>query len=177
MADSYKLTILKRLTALLEAIEPTPQGTPNQMPAIMTGLVFRGRNTFGDEQMDTFITILESPRQPTPDFTADAQVSKNKWPLLIQGFTKDDKIHPTDLAYGFLDDVEFRLDRIVKKTGSGRGDFPDDYMLGAHIDGNPGYLISDFEAGPAVVRPATDGISKSTFFWLPVSVGISRIIR
>lgn len=174
MADSYKLTVLKRLTALLEAVTPTPYGTPNQMPASMAGLVFRGRNIFGDDSLRTMISILESPRQPTPDFTADAQVSRAKWPLLIQGFTPDDKIHPTDPAYGLLDDVELRLARIVKKTSSGQGDFPDDYYLGPYFDG---YLISSFEAGPAVVRPATDGISKSCFFWLPVSVGISRIIR
>lgn len=176
MVDSVKLTVLKRLTALLEGMSPSPVAdvTP-EAPPTMAGVVFRGRAVFGDSDPKWMLSILESPRPFTGQFSADGQARRDLWPIFIQGWCPDDKKHPSDPIYSLLDDVERRLDRVVLRLpGTGNPKFIEDYFLGPALDGN-GYLITSFEVGPGVVRPPSDGISSKSFFYLPLQVGLARI--
>lgn len=174
MADSYRLTVLKRLTTLLEGIAPTPV-TGTVLPSMMTGLVFRGRAVFGANDPDTMLSILESPRPLGASYTDDNSVRKEDWQLLVQGWCPDDKVNPTDPIYSLLDDVELRLERVVRVLGSnGSPKYPEHYMLGAAID-REGYLIASFQIGPGVVRPPTENISSKSFFYVPVRVELARV--
>lgn len=171
MADSYRLTVLKRLTALLEGIVPSTEPTLTDM----TGRVFRGRAVFGDNDPRTMLSILESPRPAGANEIDHGQARNEQWSLLIQGWTVDDKEHPSDPVYALADEVERRLDRITR-SGRGTGEplYPEHYMLGAALDGD-GYLITGFSKSAPVVRPPTPNVSERCFFYLPVQVGLARI--
>lgn len=176
MADSVKLTVLKRLTNLLEGLSPTPipDVTP-EAPPTLAGVVFRGRAVFGDSDPKWMLSILESPRPFTGQFTDDAQVRRDQWPIFIQGWCPDNKRNPSDPIYSLLDDVERQLDRVTRLNRStGAPKHRDDYMLGFSLDGD-GYLITSFEVGAGVVRPPADGLSSKSFFYLPLQVGLARI--
>ncbi len=174
MADSYRLAVLKRLTTLLEGTIVTPVAGIT-LPATLTGVVFRGRNRFGDNDPDTMLALLESPRQGGASFTDDDQVRNEDWGLLIQGMCPELKTHPCDSTYSLLDDVERRLDRITKvTTETGFPKYPSDYMLGPSLDGD-GHLITRFRVSAGTVRPPTENISSRSFFYIPVQVGLARI--
>ncbi len=167
MADPHKLIVLKALTALLEGIQPT---APTIQPALasLTGLVFRGRARFGDNDPDTMLSILEAPRPGTPIYSDEQQARSDIWSLLIQGWCPDDKDNPSDPLYFFLEDVEKQLDRVIAESQStGYPKYPIDYMLGG--------LIATMRFGPGTVRPPTENISSKSFFYLPVQVGLARI--
>lgn len=177
MADSLRLTVLKRLTALIAATELTPYaGTLSGplLPATLANLVFRGRTLLGADMPDTMVSILESPNPDQARFTADGAVRKSIWPLLITGYCPEDKRNPTDPIYSMVDDIERQLDRIVAtNSSSGDAKYPEHYLLGADLNAN-GYLINAFQAQPAIVRPPTDQVSSKTFFWMPVQVELAR---
>lgn len=162
MADSLKLQILKRLTALLEQIEPTPETIVPPLSSL-EGRVFRGRAVFGDSDPSTMLSILEAPRPSGSDY-ADANAErKDTWLLLIQGFCPEDPLHPSDAVYALLDDVEKQLRRVVETSAfTGNGTYPNDYMLGG--------LVAEFRVNAGVVRPPTQNISDRCFFYLPVEV-------
>lgn len=174
MADSHRLTVLKRLTALIEATAVSPvEGI--DLPATLQGHVFRGRLRFGDDEADTLVSILEAPRQIGSTYSDDNNTRLGQWSLLVQGWCPEDKLNPTDSLYSLLDDVERQLDRITQCRGSdGRPKFPNDYMLGVALN-TDGHLITGFTKGDPVVRPAQEGVSSKSFFYLPVQVGLSRI--
>jgi hypothetical protein len=167
VADPNRLAVLKALTALLETVVPT---APTIEPALtsMEGLVFRGRNRFGDDDPKTMLSILEAPRPDSSLFTAENQARADDWLLLVQGWCPDDKANPSDAVYFLMDDVENTLDRIIRVSpGTGYPKYPSDYMLGG--------LITRCQFGPGTVRPPTENISSKSFFYLPVRVGLARI--
>ncbi len=176
MADSYRLTVLKRLTALLEETIPTPYpGIAPEPPANLAGCVFRGRSVFGESDPKWMLSILESPRPGPGFFAEDGSRRRELWTLLIQGWCPEDKQNPSDPVYGFADDVERMLERVVASSReTGKPKYPRYYMLGNAIDGN-GCLITSFEVGPPTVRPPTDGVSSKCFFYIPAQVGLARI--
>jgi hypothetical protein len=174
MADSYRLTTLKRLTALLEATTVTPV-TGIQLPSTLTGLVYRGRGRFGDDSPETMLSVLEAPRNGGGLFAGESQARKETWPLLIQGWCPEDHANPSDPIYSLLDDVERQLDRIVRKGGgTGYPLYPEHYLLGPGL-GDDKWLITDFQAGPGTVRPPTENISSKCWFYIAVQVGLARI--
>lgn len=179
MADSYRLTVLKRLTTLLEGMTLTEYGYTDatlEGPALMTGCVIRGRMVFGDNDPKTMISILEAPRSDGFIFSLDG-TRLDRWPLLIQGWRPDDKTHATDPLYSMVDDVERRLSRITAVSpNTGYPKYSTDYLLGAGMDGT-GQLIASFEMGAPIVRPATNaqGVSSRSFMYLPIQVGLARI--
>lgn len=163
MADSYRLQVLKALTTLLEGIT-VGDGYNNTL----TGAVFRGRHRFGDSDPDTMLSILEAPRPGGAGYAGSNEARNESWTLLIQGWCPDDKNNPSDPVYGLLDDVEKRLDRVIRITGgTGVAKYPEHYMLGG--------LITSFQVTQGVVRPPTENISARSFFYLPVQVGLGRI--
>lgn len=161
MADSYRLAVLKALTAHLVGVSVA--GGYNYD---LEGRVFRGRGRFGDSDPETMVSILENPR---PDFgttAGDGTTRAEKWPLLIQGWCPDDRDNPSDPVYGLLDDVERRLAMVIAESQkTGQPIYPDVYLLGRTITG--------LEITPGVVRPPTDGVSSRAFFYLPVRVGLA----
>jgi hypothetical protein len=173
VADSYRLVVLKRLTALLEGTPLTPYDGIT-LPATLAGVVFRGRVAYGENDPDVLVSILESPRDLGSQHLDDGTRTE-LWSLAIQGWCPDDKKNPTDPLYGFADDVERRLSRVtIQSRGTGYPKYPENYMLGAAIDGN-GSLITKFQIGRPSIRPPTEGVSSKAFFYLPVQVGMARI--
>lgn len=174
MADSYRLTVLKRLTALLSTTVITPVAGIT-LPNTLNGLVFRGRAVFGDNDPPTMLSILESPRAGNGSFGADGQTRTEEWTLLVQGWCPEDKTNPSDPIYSLLDDVERVLDRVTRLSReTGYPKYPSDFMLGSAVDGD-GKLITTFRVQPGVVRPPAEKISSRCFFYIPVQVGLARI--
>lgn len=159
MADSYRLTALKLLTAHLQGITPA-----NGYTYDLSASVFRGRSLFGQGDPVPMVSILESPRSDQGKFAGQGNEARSeKWSLLIQGWAEDDIENPTDPAYGLMDAVEDRLMRITKVSGhTGNGLYPGEYLLDRSV--------ADMVILPGVVRPPMEQVSSKAFFYLPVSV-------
>ena len=160
MADSIKLTILKKLTTLLLSVTPA-----NGYESDLTGRVFRGRTLYGKEAPETMITIVESPRPDGPNFAGENVAMHEDWQLLVQGWAKDDPRNPTDPLYPIMADVEAALFRTVAMNKVGDGMYPADYRFGN--------LCAGLQIGPGVVRPASE-VSSKAFFYLPLRVSLAR---
>lgn len=152
MADSFRLRILKALTAALEEIDGTDGYTYN-----LSGKVFRGRDTFGNSDPIPMISILEAIEEkaqvPAPQ---SAGVSSGPWELLIQGFVEDDMMHPSDPAHNLMAEVKRRLiqERIRERQYN---------ILG--MNGK----ITDLRISHGVVRPP-DEVSAKAYFWLRLTL-------
>lgn len=161
MPESPRLTVIKALTTQLETITVV-----NGYTRDMTGKVFRGRSTFGQESPEEMLSILEAPR---PDFgllaAEHGRLRKEDWMLLVQGWTDEDPVNPSDNAYNFAQEVEECLGRVIAvASNTGRPTYPSEYMLGNRI--------TSFAISPPVIRPPTDGVSSKTFFYFQVKVGL-----
>lgn len=159
MAEHLRLQILKKLTAHLAGIDGVYPYQHN-----LANAVFRGRNVYGDGNPVPMLSILEGKATDYGVFADENRsVRKDSWLLLIQGWTQDDIVNPTDPVYALLADVELRLSDIVAKE-NGVPKFSGVYLLGG--------LISDLTIAAPVVRPPEDGLSSKAFFYLPVLVGM-----
>jgi hypothetical protein len=160
-----KLQVLRALTTHLEGIVGEEWGG-----YVLTGCVFRGRNRFGDDTPETFLSILEAPRPDVGREGGENNASRAyEWLLLLQGWTLDDAVNPSDPCYFLQEQVERRLQMIVEmKMGSGRPKYPEVYMLGN--------LVTSFAYGPGVVRPPTDGLSSKAFLYIPLRVGLATTV-
>lgn len=156
----FRLRVLDALTASLEGIS-VAAGYQHDL----AGAVFRGRAWFTENQDPLpMISILE---QPSPaDLVAvppsAAVTNVVDYTLLIQGFVRDDAVHPTDPAYLLLADVKRKLaaERKVRATGSHRPD-----PFGLNPTGKAPNRIEELRIGAGVVRPADD-VSANAYFWL-----------
>jgi len=157
MADSYRLTVLKRLTSHLEGIN-RQLGYDYEL----VGSVKRGRLVFGEDDPLPLVSILESTRSDPGTYAGESDRSE-WWALMIQGWVPDDVDNPTDPAYGLMDAVEKHLERLTKvNSTSGFEVYPDEYMLGRSIAG--------FQVQPGIVRPPMEGVSSKAFFYLPIRI-------
>lgn len=163
MADSYRLTVLKRLTDHLKGTTPE-----NNYEFDLSDSVFRGRTTFGANDPIPMIAILENPRPDTGSYAGDGfEERKEFWSLLIQGWVDDDMLNPTDPAYALLDAVEHRLARLTATHGlTGNPLYPDEYLLGRSV--------ADVMVLPGVCRPPMEQVSSKAFFYLPVRLTLVR---
>jgi len=166
MPDARQLDILKRLSAHLEGITPA-----NGYEFDLTGVVFRGRAFYGDDDPVPMLALIE---YLSPDI--DLQVAgpnsierQETWIILVQGFVQQKPHNPTDEAYQLKAAVEKRLsETIVTKNGDPA--VPAAYMLGLHKDG-----IVNITIGPGIVSVPREGpASAYAFFYLPV--GITRTV-
>lgn len=158
MADTFRLTVLKALTAALEEITPA-----NGYEHDLAGKVYRGRMTFTEEDAPPFLSIMEPPQDPdslAP--TTGSAVAETKLPLLIQGFVDDDRDNPTDPAYRLLGEVQKRL---AQEKVRGRG---------FDIFGLEKGRVMGLDLGRGVVRPPDELVSDTAFFWLPVTLTIGE---
>lgn len=159
-----RLAILVRLQKLLEQIAVADDDSQD-----MAGSVFINRLLFGPDVQQahqTMLSIIEAPRPDYAIFAGDGDVRTDRWTLMIQGVTADDKTIDTELLPYFLcQDVERRLHRITVRKDSGSPKYPADYMLGD--------MISSVEVAPPVIRPAEAQVSSHAFFYLPIRLGIA----
>jgi len=164
MADPKRLVILKQLTAYLESEVSIANGYQHDL----AGRVFRGRLYFDSRMEVPMVSLLENP---DPDrFPPEAGHNGRQAPeqmvglaMLVQGFAAEDKVNPTDPAYLLEADVTKALAKIAQRTDPrGVPTDPDIYLLGGKLD----RLV--FE--PSVVRPPTEQVSDTAFFWKRVTL-------
>jgi hypothetical protein len=161
-----RLAVLRQLKDLLAGIsEAEGDGFT------MAGKVHINKLLFG-QNIDAnlhppMLSIVEAPR---PDFALFAGEGNNnrsdKWTLMIQGITLDDKTPNTsEDPYYLNQDVERRLARILAAKKSGTPGYPEWYRLGG--------IITTVEVAPPVIRPPEAQVSSHAFFYLPIRLGIA----
>lgn len=157
MTVPFRLQVMQALTATLAAISP---GDDNEFEFDLTDAVFRGRIDFSEGDPLPMMSILEDPRALEQDEApAGHDAIKGPWNLLLQGFVKDDPVHPTDKAYYLLRDAKKAL--VAARTK--------DTILGFACNQSP--CITSMTIGAGVVRPP-DNISSKAYFWLPVTLNL-----
>lgn len=157
---SKKLQILQMLTAHLQGIT-VAAGYDYDLATS----VFRGRTEFGPSDPLPALSILEIPRPEVGDFAGMENLThKEDWTLLVQGWIQDDKINPTDAAYGLGSTVQQRLSDLVAMKKNGGPVNPEIYRLGG--------LINCLYIAPFTVRPPQAQVSSTAYFFLPLRVGV-----
>lgn len=152
----FRLRVLKAMTLLLEEIT-----TENGYRHDLKGKVFRGRLRFGIDDPLTMISILEAPIPQDPIVANGAKASSSGiWELLLQGFSDDDKRHPSDPAHKLMAEVKTALTR-TKMASNGN-----------NILGMSGRVM-ELGIGQGTVRPADEPTTEA-FFWLTVSLRIAE---
>lgn len=166
IADTKQLVILKRITAMLEELT-----LPGSDTTTFAGRVYRGRTVLGGESPPPAFSLLESPKPDLiPVVGGENKINQSTlWTLLLQGFTVDQKTHPTDLAYAMKGLAEQRLSAIIELDKRGNPVSPADYL----IPHNGVKLITGLAIGPGVVRPPEANISPTAFFYLPLVVNLT----
>lgn len=153
MIDTFRLTVLKSLTAALAEIT-VAGGYQHDLP----DKIVRGRVVLTAEDGDPpIIAINEKPVFPENLQAESSGQSLTKLELLLQGFAPDDRKNPTDPAYLLLGDVQKRLaQEKVRHDGFD--------ILGFKN------RITSIRIGQGVVRPPDGVVSDTAFFWLPLTL-------
>lgn len=153
--DPFRLTIQKRLTAVLEEIT-----VANGYQFDLDGKVYRGRAIFGDADPIPMVSILENPI-PDEQLPSPPGLNKGNYALVIQGFAPDDRDNPTDIAHVLMADVKKRLGIEARKLDARR---EQDAILGFRE-------VVSLDIGPGVVRPP-DEVSAKAYFWLVLDLEV-----
>lgn len=159
----FRLKVLSRITEQLQGIT---RDMPGALPCYSyslapdetfpDGRVLRGRGTYGTNDPLPMICIIEDPKQAEQDAVPEqSDAAPGSWDILIQGFIKDDPVHPTDPAYFLLADTKAKLHQAKAEKRN---------ILGL---GYKQPSVEELHIGAGVVRPADD-LSVTTYFWLPV---------
>lgn len=164
MTDPLKLQILKALVNGLKTITPAG-GYQNDMSDFdpgdggFTPRVYRGRAFFGDGDPVPMLSVLEAAIEDdvTAEQTSQKPSSKYWWPIVIQGWIKDDPVNCTDPAYPLLADVRLFLAGEMKR-GAAQGN--------RNILGFSDSVVSDIRFGGGRVRPANDASAYAGFHLL-----------
>lgn len=186
--DTVQLRIVKMITAIIERINPDnidpATGLAYASPGLIDpktkapyawdfrGRVHRGKLIIGDgpTEKPPSIALLETPT-PIQGLIIPDTANLNRvesLTLLIQGFSPDVSTHKADSAYAMRGQVEQLLARIAQvDSKSGLPVFPADYMLGKKANGRDN-VLTDLTIGQGAVRPATENVSPTAFFYLPV---------
>lgn len=156
MADKpFRLRVLEAITEQLQTIQRTAGPTTGPYTYDLADAVFRGRAAYGQNDPLPMVAILEDPKELDQEAVPiNSDVGKGDWRLLIQGFIRDDSVHPTDPAYYLLADVKAAL-----QTAN-----IDRNILGL---GGKKPTITTLHIGSGVVRPPDD-LSVVAYFWLPI---------
>ena len=161
MADSKRLTVLKKLCVFLAAEVTVANGYKHTL----TDAVFRGRMFSTNNDPLPMVTILENidpDRYPRQAGGENQHVTTNEdWVLLVQGWAIDDKENPCDTAYELMADVRKALAKLKQRPHPVTGG-PE----------NPNYLLGGLIAGmtmePGIARPPIEQVSSKAFFWMRV---------
>lgn len=170
MTTPFKLTILQALTDTLKTITPA-NGYHSDLSdydpgdGVMTPRVYRGRAFFGDNDPVPMVSVLEQIGDPDTlvDQLATTPFSEYSWPLIVQGWVKDDSQNPTDPAYYLLADVRQRLAIEAKRRTADKTE--------SHIFGLPWTMVTGLKFGTGIVRPSSE-VSAYAGFHLTVEVQI-----
>ncbi|WP_197163367.1 hypothetical protein [Novosphingobium aureum] len=174
MPDTFKLRVLKAMTAAFKEISPA-DGYQCDLSdfdpgdGVPVSRVYRGRAWFGENDPDTLVSVLEAPEnaQMLGEPPASATAGECDWGLLVQGFVEDDPVNPTDSAYPLLADLRRRLAAERVRKAPDRLHQPAPFGFGG-----PGpNRITEVRFGSGVVRPA-DEVSSKSWLWLPVTLRI-----
>lgn len=152
MNDPFRLKVLMALTVALEEITVL-----NGYQFDLAGHVFRGRTVLTEKDGLPALALNEPPQLVDAAPVPESASAKTVLTMLVQGFVKDDRVHPTDPAYRLLADVQ---QRIVREK------IRDD---GFNILGL-GERITALRIGQGVVRPPDEVVSPTAHFWLPVTL-------
>lgn len=162
MADPFRLTALKALSAALKTVEFEHEGVAYDLADYTDEAgrpmerVFRGRTRFGAGDPMPMVSILEDFK--AADRTHGGEGSDDTigaLPILVQGFIGDDSSHPTDIAYPFAAAV-------VQKILAQRMRYN---FLGL---GGDEPCVLDLSISDPVIRPPDGEISSVAFFYLTV---------
>lgn len=149
----FTLRVLIALTELLETVSREGEGPYGYD---LSGKVFRGRTEFGDDDPMPLVAILERWDEDDPMPTSrDNRAAVYDWPLIVQGFCRDDPENPTDPAHFLLADIK----RVLSAER-----LNDDIL-------NMKRRVTDIVIGRGTRRPA-DEISSWSYFWLPVTLRV-----
>lgn len=152
--DPFRIRVAKKLTEALEGINPT-----NGYEFDLTGAVFRGRDTFDHGDPLPMVSILESiVEKPVLFAPMGGGKTRTEWELLLQGWTEDDKVNPTDPGQRLMAAVKKRLVEERRRSD------------GYDILGMEG-MITDIKFSTGVVRPA-DEVSARAYFWLKLELSM-----
>jgi len=153
----FKLRVMHALTDALKQITPA-----NGYKHDLSASVFRGRKLFGEDDPIPMVSILEAELPVATSAPGrDSGLQKGSWPLLIQGFTHDDHVNPTDPAYLLMADVQQRLAGLRRPA---RGSAILD-MQGR---------VTEIKIGQGIVRPPDNGESDKAYFWLTLTLDLAE---
>ena len=153
MSEPYKLKILRGMTDTLKSITPA-NGYQSDLAdfdpgdGVITPRVYRGRAFFGADDPVPMISVLEAidSVEYAAQALPDKPYSEYWWPLIVQGWVKDDPVNPTDPAYVLLADVRQRLAVEVKRRTIDKTE--------TLIFGLPWQKVRGLRFGTGIVRPA-----------------------
>ena len=170
MADSYRLTVLKRLCDLLSQITPA-----NGFEFDLSMAVHRGRTVFGESDVVPMLSIMEATTVGEGIYAGENNTwRKDGWGIILQGWAHNDIVHPSDPAYALMAAVEVQLAKITAVSRSnGEPEWPEFYMLGLG-DKDRARLIADFNFGPGIVSGPREQVSSTAFFYMPLSIGLAE---
>lgn len=165
MADSKRLMMLKALTAHLE--QDITDSTQHGWSLI--GKVLRGVYNVDSKRALPCLSVLDNPDPDRYPRRAggdgyDAQLQKDDYILLIQGWVNDDYDNPTDPAHNLMADVKQSLAKVCNDNN------PDVTGVPNHPNYLLGNLITGMTMEPGTVRPPIEEISNKAFFWMRVNV-------
>lgn len=159
----FRLKVLSRLTDLLQTVSRAMPDAPAIYSYSLAsdadfpdGRVLRGRLIYGADDPLPMVSLIEDPKQLERDAVPDKETAApGDWDLIVQGFIKDDPVHPTDPAYFLAADV-------AAKIAEARQDPRN--ILGF---GPKKPTVDQLHIGAPVIRPP-DEFSATAYFWLPV---------
>lgn len=165
---TLRLELCRRITSALEEINPE-NGYINDLRPDEEGRprVVRGRLHFGDSDPKTMVTIMEPPMPDVPLSTRNQPDNPNRkidFDLLIQGWTRDDPVNPTDPTYILVAEVQQRLAQEKLKPSVRSGHFG---LFGF------GSEVMSMEIGPPVIRP-NEFISEEGVFFFSLKFNIAE---
>lgn len=179
MPDSFRLRVLKAVTACIKTVTPANGYTNDLADFTEQGAtlarVFRGRSAFGDGDPLPMVSILENPSALDAVLDRDGAEDRggdkiNEWDLLIQGFVKDDPDNPTDPAHALVAEVIAALAKEAERKGSD-GRSPDILGFGYRQP-----CVTAIAIGNPIVRPADNVNSTQAFFWVNVRLTLAEDI-
>lgn len=171
--DSFRLRVLKAVTAALKEITPSNGFVSNLSDievaengeTVTKARVCRGRDEFGFNDPRPLVSVLEHPRAIEQLLGTDEDTSAaGEWELLIQGFVTDDRENPTDPAHRLSADVVKRLVREKKRRDPATGS-PNLFGLGFREP-----CVTDLRVGSPVCRPPDGQVSDVAFFYLTLTL-------
>lgn len=155
MIDPKRLTVQKRLTALLQTVT---LANGYQHDLSVAGRVTRGRLFMESDSGALPAVAINEPLNPDREASragAKGQYAKEVWRLLVQGWAVDDLDNPTDPAHWLMADVKKALATINQRGHT-------NYQLGG--------LVDRVEIEPGTCRPPQVEVSPLAFFYLHCNV-------